>query len=620
MKKLTVKGDDLMANDVSTKQVLLFIYKAARPFPFAIFSMVFMAFIWAVDLSVRPYLLKVILNLAPEAITTQSVVHLIMPVVAYLFMSFLFTSTSRLYGYFAQIKMIPKMRQNIATECFDKLLSQSHQFYQNNFSGSLSNKINDLAGSIPDLIQIIIDTFLSIFLALTFAIYTLWQVNVAFAVGMIIWAGIFIVGSLVFSKKFSSLADKWSECSSTITGKTVDIFSNILAVRLFAHRDKEQKSFAQLTDKAVIAERKLQTAYFWQWFVYGYTFIGLQAVSLYFLLKGQQEGTITLGDFALVLTINTTIVDFLWTLTKEISQFSKHFGRTTQALRTILITPEMQDEPNAPALQVPRGVITFESVKFNYKDAQPLFNNKTITIKSGEKVGLVGFSGSGKSTFVNLILRLFDVTDGRILIDNQDIKKVTRDSLRLHIGMIPQDPSLFHTTLINNIRYGKLDATDEEIIEAAKKASAHEFIQALPEGYNCMVGERGVKISGGQRQRIAIARAILKNAPILILDEATSQLDSITENSIQESLWNLMQGKTTLVIAHRLSTLLQMDRILVFDKGQIVEDGSHQELLVKNGLYKTLWNAQVGGFLPGAEMYETDNTCTIMPLDHPETF
>ena len=208
-----------------------------------------------------------------------------------------------------------------------------------------------------------------------------------------------------------------------------------------------------------------------------------------------------------------------------------------------------------------------------------------------------GYSGGGKSTFVNLILRLYDVTDGHVLIDDQDIRDVTQDSLRGNIAMIPQDPSLFHRSLLENIRYGRIEATDDAVIEAAKKAHANDFIRRLPQGYESLVGERGVKLSGGQRQRIAIARAILKNAPILILDEATSQLDSITEREIQDSLWELMQHKTTIVIAHRLSTLLHMDRIIVFDQGKIVEDGTHTELLNKKGLYKKLWDAQVGGFL-----------------------
>jgi ATP-binding cassette subfamily B protein len=267
-------------------------------------------------------------------------------------------------------------------------------------------------------------------------------------------------------------------------------------------------------------------------------------------------------------------------------------------LSTLIVPQDIQDKTDARDLSIYKGQISFDHVEFQYKDTAPLFQKKSITIEAGQKVGLVGYSGSGKSTFVNLILRLFDVTDGSIKIDDHDIRDLTQDSLRRNIAMIPQDPTLFHRSLMDNIRYGRIEATDEEVIEAAKKAHAHEFISKLPQGYDSPVGERGVKLSGGQRQRIAIARAILKNAPILILDEATSQLDSVTESDIQDSLWDLMQNKTTIVVAHRLSTLLHMDRIMVFDQGKIVEDGTHKELLAMHGLYKNLWDAQVGGFIP----------------------
>lgn len=288
----------------------------------------------------------------------------------------------------------------------------------------------------------------------------------------------------------------------------------------------------------------------------------------------------------------------MWHTMYQVDEFNRAVGKCKQSL-DFLITPlEIQDKEDATPLNCNKGEIVFDKVKFHYQGINPLFQNKSITIQSGQKVGLVGFSGSGKSTFVNLILRLYDINEGSIFIDNQNIKNVTQDSLRQNIAMIPQDPTLFHRSIMENIAYGKIDATDLEVIEAARKAHADDFINKLPLKYASLVGERGVKLSGGQRQRISIARAILKDAPILILDEATSQLDSIIENYIQESLFKLMENKTTLVIAHRLSTLLHMDRILVFDQGKIIQDGSHHELLIQDGLYKTMWNAQVGGFLP----------------------
>ena len=316
------------------------------------------------------------------------------------------------------------------------------------------------------------------------------------------------------------------------------------------------------------------------------------------MVKGRQAGEITIGDFSLVLAINGAIISFLKELARDLSDFSEKYGKVSRALSSILVKPEIKDRINATPLIVKKGEIIFNDVLFQYKEAYPLFQGLSLIIKPGQKVGLVGYSGSGKTTFINLILRQFDVTRGSILIDNQNIQEVKQDSLRENIGVIPQDPFLFHRMLLENIRYGKIDASDKEVIQAAKNAHAHEFIGELPKGYASLVGERGVKLSGGQRQRIALARIFLKNAPILILDEATSQLDSVTENYIQEALWTLMQGKTAIAIAHRLSTLKYMDRILVFEKGKIIEDGTHDSLLTQESLYKILWNAQSGGFLP----------------------
>jgi ATP-binding cassette subfamily B protein len=562
--------------------------------------MFLVACIWAIDISLRPYLLKIILNRLDEGSQQAVFNYLAGPIILYLGMYFLLTNAFRLYDYFVDIKMIPQMRKNMVHDALEKLLDKSHAYYQNAFSGALTNKVNDLATNVPELIQILIDRFFTHALTVAVAIFTLSQVNMRFALGMLVWTLFFIVGALFFSKRLTKQADAWSECRSIVTGKIVDVLSNILSVRLFAAKKEEKNALNQTLQKTMQAEQEWYWSYFWMWLSYGYSFFVLQLFNFYFLCKGRQEGWVTVGDFALVLMLNISIIDFLWELAHEFSNFSKLYGRVTQALRVLVDQAELKDSKDASVLKVRQGQIVFDNVTFQYAGAKPLFHNQSVTIPGGQKVGLVGYSGGGKSTFVNLILRFYDVTDGRILIDGQNIRKVTQDSLRRHIAMIPQDPSLFHRSLMDNIRYGKAESTDQEVMAAAEKAQAHAFISKLPQGYASLVGERGVKLSGGQRQRIAIARAILKNAPILILDEATSQLDSVTESGIQESLWELMQNKTTIVIAHRLSTLLHMDRILVFDQGKIVEDGTHAELLaIDNGLYKTLWEAQVGGFLPG---------------------
>ena len=584
-------------NNITIRQIAAYILKSIKPFPISICVMFLLAITYAVDLSLRPYLLKIILDRLSQCGQDDVFSNLLLPIILYL-TSFLFVALGfRLYNYFVEIKMIPNLRAKIANEALQLLLDKNQNFYQNNFSGSLANRVNDLTRSIPEVLRIIIDRFFCNFLALGAAIFTLWQVNIYFALAMMIWTSVLITGTLVYSKKISILSKKWSESGSAITGNLVDTLSNILSIRLFSAKYKEKKYLGEVFNVATLAEQNLEWAYFRMWIGVTIFSIILHSFNFYLLLKGKSEGWISVGDFALVLVINISINDFFWDLTASFSDLSRIWGRITQALKIILDTSESLDDVSAIDLKVTKGIITFDRVLFNYKGNRPLFQDKSVTIEAGQKVGLVGYSGSGKTTFVNLILRLYDIAEGTILIDGQDIRKCSQNSLRRNISMIQQDPSLFHRTLMENIRYGKEDASDEEVIEASKGAYAHDFILKIEGSYGALVGERGVKLSGGQRQRIAIARAILKNAPILILDEATSALDSVIESYIQQSLWQLMQGKTTIVIAHRLSTLLQMDRILVFDQGKIIEDGNHNELINKGGLYKTLWTSQVGGFL-----------------------
>ncbi|MGL9726020.1 MAG: ABC transporter ATP-binding protein [Wolbachia sp.] len=582
-------------NNITT---ISFILKVLRPFPFHIGVVLLTGLVWAIDISFSPYLVKIIIDRVSISDADNLFRNIATPAISYVLILFSLECLARLYGYFFEIKMIPNLRKNIVKSSIETLLDQDNSYYQNNFSGSLANKVNDLTNYIPDVAQIALDRLVGRALTLGIGVYFLWQVNIYFALLMLTWSALFVLSSLLLAGKIAHLADAWSELGSNITGKMVDVFSNIMSVRLFASKDQEKLSLQATHNEAVKAEQKLQWVYMWIFTFYGFFFTIMQVLNLYFLVKGREQGSITAGDFAFVITVNIAIANVFWMIAKDCSQFSKSWGKITQALRTITVVPEIQDQPNAADLVIKKGEIIFDKVKFHYNNIEPIFENKSIIIKYGQKVGLVGYSGGGKSTFVNLILRLYDIKSGKILIDGQDIRNVIQDSLHRNIGMIPQDPSLFHRTLMENIRYGRADASDDEVIEAAKRAHAHEFILKLPQSYESLVGERGVKLSGGQRQRIAIARAILKNAPILILDEATSQLDSVTESDIQKSLWKLMQGKTTIVIAHRLSTLLHMDRILVFDQGKIIEDGTHQELLDKNGMYKTLWNAQVGGFLP----------------------
>lgn len=552
-------------------------------------------------MSLRPYILKLMLDKIPLLNAENIVSELSGLMIFYLSMSLVIIIMWRFLDYIG-IKLYSPMQRYIADILMDKMMQHSQNLFQNYFAGNLANKVKDVMGNIPDLICVVINQFFCAFTAIVIAIFTVSTINYKFAFLLGIWVIIFTIGAICFAKRAKGLSKKSSEIRSKLVGYIVDILSNIISVHLFASKKIESKRLSGQLNEYVKASQKRD----W-WFLYMFAFQGVlfviyQIIGFMLLISGFKQGVVTTGDFALLITLNISIIDILWSLSRDILKFSRAVGETRQGLDIALTPLEIIDKPNAKDLIIKKGEIVFDKVHFHYKNTAPLFQNKSMVIKSGEKVGLVGYSGSGKTTFVNLVLRMYDIKDGGIYIDDQDIKEITQESLRNNIGVIPQEASLFHRSLMENIRYGRPDASDAEVIEAAKKAYAHEFIEKLPLGYESLVGERGIKLSGGQRQRIAIARAILKNAPILILDEATSQLDSVTEEYIQKSLWDLMQGKTTIVIAHRLSTLLHMDRIIVFDKGKIVEDGSHNELLDRNGLYKTLWDSQIGGFLPDKEL------------------
>lgn len=541
-------------------------------------------------------LIKQLINLLPS-VENGDVSALIFPAILIVINFIVFDNfTWRGWGYLCD-KYVPIIQNKIISQMMDFILSHSHNFYQNNLSGKISKQITNLVDGITRIITVSAANFLRGSSLLITAFIAAYFVNTVFCIILVSWFTCFAGFSILMSKKLVSLTDKLAEAESVVIGELVDTLSNQSNVRIFARKTYENLRLLPFLDNQGKAYTKAHLYSTVLSCIQGGLIAIMMAFSIFYLVHLYGKGLITIGDFVLILGLSMEAGHMMWFTMHEVDEFNKAVGRCKQSLIALMLPLEILDKPNASILNCTQGNITFDNVKFHYKGTEPLFQNKSIKIKGGQKIGLVGYSGGGKSTFVNLILRLYDVTDGAILIDGQDIRDITQDSLRENIAMIPQDPSLFHRSLMENIRYGRIDATDEEVIEAAKKAHAHEFISTLPQGYDSLVGERGVKLSGGQRQRIAIARAILKNAPILILDEATSQLDSVTESLIQESLWELMQNKTTIVIAHRLSTLLHMDRILVFDKGKILEDGTHSELLAKSRLYKHLWDAQVGGFL-----------------------
>lgn len=550
---------------------------------------------WAIDLSLRPYILKVIIDRLQTTTKLTVIDDLSGPIILYIFMSFIVITMFRIYDYI-YLNLSPMLKRHIGDLLMQRMMQHSMLVFQNNFAGNLASKIKDVMSGMPDLIRIV-DELSALAIGLIIAAFTMCIINYQFSMLLIAWLIVFACITLLSLKHAKRLSEAQANIRSITVGQIVDILSNIINVKLFATQKSESKRLMGYLNQYVSAEKKRDWFFLWIFAAQGLSFIIYQAIGFWLLLHLFKHGQVTTGDFALLISLNIGIINQLWSLSKVILSLTDILGNVHQGLSVVMQKIEITDIRDAKPLKVTNGKIEFDKVKFNYHGAKSLFENKTLTIYPGQKVGLVGYSGGGKTTFINLLMRLYEPSGGHILIDGQDILKVTQDSLHNNIAMIPQDPSLFHRDLMENIRYGCNDASDTDVIAAAKQANAHDFIVQLSDGYNSLVGERGVKLSGGQRQRIAIARAILKNAPILVMDEATSQLDSITEQDIQTSLWALMQNKTTIVIAHRLSTLLNMDRILVFDKGQIIEDGTREDLLSRNTLFKALWDSQIGGYL-----------------------
>ena len=574
-----------------------FILESINQYKYWVVGLFIIAIIGAIDLSLRPYLLKVMLDKITVSEPNMLFTTLLFPVILYILISIIEVIIFRFYDFF-WLKLKPNLQKYIGIKLLNRMMAHSADLYENHFAGSLVNKINDVIGGIPNIIKICVDQIFGNTLSMVIATITLYYVSPKIAIVFILWAVIFIIISFKFAAVAGDLSKVTAEVRSKLVGYKVDALSNITSIRLFTGKETEVQRFNYAFNRLISAMQKRDWYFLKINALQGGSFVAYQAICLWWLINGIQNHEISTGDFVLVVTVNISLVQILWNFSHYIHDLAEVIGNVNQGLSIALAPIQIKDQDDAKPLQVTKGKVIFDSVKFHYKTANPLFDNLSIIIPPNQKVGLVGYSGSGKSTFVNLILRLYEVNEGKIIIDDDNIAEVTLESLRQAIAVIPQDPALFHRSIKENIGYSKPESSEEEIISAAKKAQAHQFIMQLSEGYNSLVGERGVKLSGGQRQRIAIARAFLKDPPLLILDEATSQLDSITEDLIQASLIELMNGKTTLIVAHRLSTLSHMDRIIVFDHGKIIEDGTHQQLLKLDGLYKHMWDMQVGGLLP----------------------
>jgi ATP-binding cassette subfamily B protein len=497
-----------------------------------------------------------------------------------------------------QLRVAPRQRQYVARSLFHHLHRHSHRYLTENFAGSLAHRISETSYGVNQVIFAIVTEFWPIAIILIVSNGLLLAAQGWLGLFTSLWSAAFVFASLQLSRRTLPLAAAASTARSRTIGGIVDSVSNHATVRLFAAQDHEQERLVQAhageLQTVLRANRAMERVRLLQFAASAILKAGVVAASVWLWSRGQ----LGVGQFVMAVSLSLLIISEARNISRRFLEFFEALGNVGSGVRAILQPHEIKDPPSALPLRPSQGGIEFRSVSFAYVDGSEVFRNLSVKIPGGQKVGLVGLSGSGKSTFVSLLLRLYDPQSGQICIDGQDLRSLTQDSIHSQIGLIPQDPTLFHRSLRENIRYGRPQATQEELDAATQQARASEFLRDIPGGLDAEVGERGVKLSGGQRQRIAIARVVLKNPPLLVLDEATSSLDSLTERAIQDALDEVMDGKTVIVIAHRLSTIAHLDRILVFDRGEIVEDGSHQELLRNRGAYFRLWSQQIGGRLP----------------------
>ena len=499
--------------------------------------------------------------------------------------------------YLCSMQLVINVMRNLYQSSFDYLLGHSYNFFVSNFAGSLTYKVGKFSRAFELLFDGIINQLFPT------AVFTIGAVIVVSmhnsTLGMIlgIWVICFLAFQIYVSRLRQPARVARAEAESRVTGNLADAISNQSTIVLFSGARHEAKRFGRTVSEWCDALTRAWIADAWIWTGIGVFMIVIQTALFYGGIIYWQKGLFTVGDFVLIQAYLLSTFRSMEQMNRDLRKMNDAYSDASEMVEILDTLHEVHNRPGAKPLEVTRGVVGFKNVGFHFQEEKAVFNNFNLTIDGGEKVALVGPSGAGKSTITKLILRLFDVKRGAIEIDGQNIADVTQVSLRNAIAFVPQEPILFHRTLMENIRYGKRDATDEEVVEAARQAHCHEFISQLPLGYDTFVGERGVKLSGGERQRVAIARAILKNAPILMLDEATSSLDSESEVLIQDALATLMQGKTVLVIAHRLSTIAKMDLIIALAGGSIVEEGTHEELLSQNGIYARLWSHQAGGFI-----------------------
>ncbi|MEK7614915.1 MAG: ABC transporter ATP-binding protein [Patescibacteria group bacterium] len=585
---------------INTKAVFAVFWQHMRKYRVSFFATIVLILVGSAIDILAPLYYKQFFDLL-TGVTTQTNAQLVAPLTHALVLVLAF----HLFGWacwrttgFIESWRNPRVMTDLDQTAHAALHVHSYKFFSDNFAGSLVRKANRIERAFDNLTEQVLWKFLPLSVIITGSTIVLFLRNPLLAIILIVWMIIFFGINIWYSVWKLPYEVTRTELDSEATGVLADSITNAITTKLFTGVEHEKSLYKEVTERV----RKMNT-FIWNLngvmeAVQSLLMIAIEFIMMYVAIGLWQKGILTIGDFALIQVYLIGMFAKLWDIGHAIRRAYEAIADAAQMIEIMETVPDIVDVHGAKLLNPHQARIEFQKVYFSFHKTRRILKDMNLVIEPGQRVALVGPSGAGKSTITKLLLRFYDVERGRILIGNQNIARVTQDSLRAHIATVPQEPILFHRSILDNIRYGRRDATDEEVFEAAKKARCHEFIMELPDTYGTFVGERGVKLSGGERQRIAIARAILKDAPILVLDEATSSLDSESESLIQEALHELMVGKTTIVIAHRLSTIMEMDRIIVLEDGQVVDDGTHEELLArKSGIYKNLWQIQAGGFI-----------------------
>ncbi|MCC7500356.1 ABC transporter ATP-binding protein [Candidatus Nomurabacteria bacterium] len=563
------------------------------------------------------YLSQFITQLAQLEPSPQNAAILLTPLFLYATLELLAWIGHRI-EMLAGVRLTPKVMADLTNQAFSHLLHHSYQFFTSSFAGALTRRVTRYAHAFDKLYDSIAHSLGPALLYIVGIIIVLGTRSALLSVILLVWTVLFVFIQWWLIRWQQPLRRARAEEDSNVTAAVADSISNQTTIQLFSGNQYENGLVHNAARKWQNALTRVWMSEWWIYGTLGLFALAINVVLLWVALQYWQQGLLVVGDFVLIQAYVFRLMNHIWSIGREFRSIYTSIADAGEMVALLETPHEVTNKKGAKPLATKNGEVWFDDVSFRFGDGKNVLHQFNLRIAPGEKVALVGPSGAGKSTVTKLLLRLYDVDKGNINIDGQNIAEVTQDSVRDAIAFVPQEPILFHRTLMENIRYGRRDATDAEVIEAAKAAHCHEFIDALPQKYETYVGERGIKLSGGERQRVAIARAILKDAPILVLDEATSSLDSESEAYIQDALETLMEGKTVITVAHRLSTIMKMDRIVVMQGGAIVAMGTHLELIREQGLYQKLWSIQAGGFLGDGEKPKEITQEDTVPLAEEE--